>query len=534
MDAASGPLEPVELAHERAIRIGPVLIEPPLRRVAHDDGREEFLEPRVMQVLVLLARSEGRIFTRDELNATCWRGLVVGEDAINRVLGRLRRLTESLCAGAFTIETITKVGYRLIPAPGDARVAGAQPAPPPAARLAGPPLEKPTIAVLPFKNMSGDPDQDYLAEAITEDIVTELSRWRWFFVIDRRSTLRYRDGEVDLAQMGRELGVRYAVDGSIRQSGARVRVSAQLIDTASRTTLWADRHDRLLVDLLGLQDDIIQQIVAAIEPTMLNDEGARVTRKSLADFSALDCFYRGMWCFNQLSEAHYEEALTFFREAIRRDPDLSLGYIGVSRTLYGRAVYGWSDDPTATLRESRAAAQAAIRLDPRDGGAHCACAGASLYLGEHAAALAEVRRSVALNPNFSNGHFRLGMVLLFSGRAQEAIEPIELTLRLNPLDPQRGPTLETLALAHYQARNYELAVEWAAAAIQAGSIGGSSILAAALARLGRMEEAAQAAAHTRGFKASPRRPLAAPYVNREDFNHLREGMRLASAFASAG
>jgi TolB-like protein/Flp pilus assembly protein TadD len=389
---------------------------------------------------------------------------------------------------------------------------------------------RPSIAVLPFKNMSGDPEQEYLADAISEDIVTALSRWRWFFVIARHTCFRYKDRDVDVGLVGNELGVRYVLEGSVRKAGNRVRVTAQLVDTATGSNVWADQFNRDLVDVLALQDEITEQVVAAIEPAMLQGEGARAAHKSLTDFSGLDCFYRAMWHLNKLTEEGDNEALGLFREAIRRDPELSLGHIGLARVLYGRAIFGLSDQPNETLREARAAAQTAIGLDARDAYGYFAYAGASLYLADHRAALDNAQRAITLNPNFAYGHYRLGQVLVFGGRPAEAIAPIERSLRFSPYDPQLGLMRETLALANYQARDYEAAVNHATAAVHTNDSSGSAVLAASLARLGRTEEAAEAFKRSRRWsRPSTARPLAAPYADPAQREHLREGLRLAGA-----
>jgi TolB-like protein len=392
---------------------------------------------------------------------------------------------------------------------------------------------RPSIAVLPFKNLSGDPDQEYLADAIAEDVVTALSRWRWFFVIARHSSFRYTGRDIDVTRIGRELGVRYALEGSVRKRGDRVRLTVQLVDAATGSSLWADQFDRNLVDVLALQDEITEQVVAAIEPAMLLGENDRVAHKSLTSFSALECVYRGMWQLNKLTQAGDAEALSLFEEAISRDPELSLGHVGRARVLYGRAIFGSAADPLADLRESSASAQTAIGLDAREAYGYFALAGASLYLGDHPVALDNARRAVGLNPNFAYGHYRLGQVLLFAGRPAEAVGPIERSLRLSPYDPQVGPMLETLALANYQAGDYEQAARQAAAAINPADRFGSGVLAASLARLGRVEEAARAFARARESTPSPHRPLAAPYADPAHLKHLRDGFRLAGSRAAA-
>ena len=388
--------------------------------------------------------------------------------------------------------------------------------------------DRPSIAVLPFKNLARGKAGDYFVEAVTEDIVTALSRQHLFFVIASSSSQTYKGREVELGRVGRELGVRFLLEGSIRKQGQRVRVTAQLADVAEGAAIWADCFDRDLVDLLALQDEITERVVAAIEPAMLHSEGVRAQRKSLADFTALDCFYRGMWHLNRVSKDGYEAALALFTEAVVRDPELALGHIGLSRILFGGAVFGWSAQPRDDLIRARESAQTAIRLDPRDAYGYFACAGASLYLGDHGAALSEARVAVSLNANCAPAHVRLGQALIFGGRPAEAIAPLERGMRLSPYDSQLGVMLESLALAHYLVRDYEAAITAARAAMHQTYAARSTVLAAALAQLGRLDEArATLPPKWNPTAGSFQRPLAAPYADPTAAEHLRAGVRLA-------
>jgi TolB-like protein len=392
------------------------------------------------------------------------------------------------------------------------------------------PLElpaKPSIVVLPFENRSGDPEQEYFADAITEDIVTALSKWRWFFVIGRNSSFAYKGRPVDVTRVGQELGVRYVLQGSVRKLGRRVRVSAQLTDATSATNIWAESYDRQLETLLDLQDEITEQVVGAIEPAMLHSEGARASRKNPGDLNALDCFQRGMWHLNKVSQPENRLALQLFREAIARDPELALGHIGLARALYGGAIYGWSDRAWADLQDARASAHTAIRLDPRDAYAHFASSGASLYLRRHSEALQEARKAVALNSNFGFGHFRLGQVLIYAGHAAEAVAPIERSLRYSPYDPQLGAMLSLLALAHYHAGDYAEAVRQAERAAAIPDIRGAGILAASLARMGRTDDARRAFPPQLEELAGAHQMRFAPYARESDREDFIEGLRLA-------
>jgi adenylate cyclase len=387
---------------------------------------------------------------------------------------------------------------------------------------------KPSIAVLPFLNMSDDPEQEYFADAISEDLTTALSRWRWFFVIARNSSFAYKGRALDMKRIARELGVRYLLEGSVRKVGERVRVTVQLIDAADASHIWADRFDRDLVDILALQDEITEMVAAAIEPAMQRSEALVSGRKNLRDYTALDCFQRGMWHFNKVSLDGYREALTLFRESILRDPQLPHGHIGLSRTLYaGATFYGWSHQPEADLAEALAEAQAAIELDARDAYAYYAFAGAALYLGRHDEALDAARRTVALNPSFALGHSRLAQVLIYIGRPADAIASVERSLRHNPYDPQLGAMLGLLALAQYQARNYADAIEPARGAIQHGYKAGYVLLACALACMGQVEEARRVFPAELIERTGRDTPRLVPYANTADRDHLLQGMQRA-------
>ncbi|WP_374472298.1 adenylate/guanylate cyclase domain-containing protein [Phenylobacterium sp.] len=387
---------------------------------------------------------------------------------------------------------------------------------------------KPSIAVMPFHNMSGDPEQEYFADAITEDIVTALSRWRWFFVIARESSFAFKGRAGDAGRVGQELGVRYVLEGSVRRSGQRVRVTALLLEAATGAHIWADTFDREMVDIFSLQDEITEQVVGAIEPAMLHSEGARVARKSPHDLTAIDCFQRGMWRLNKMSRADWQAAMELFRQAVERDPDLALGHIGLARALYGAAIYGWSEQPKADIIDSYASALNAIRCDPRDAYGYFAAAGAALYLGRHREALEAARKTIALNPNFAFGHFRLGQVLIFSGRAKEAIAPIERSLRHSPYDPQLGPMHSMLALAHFHAGDFAEAVGQAEAALRLNYTPATSILAASLVRLGRLEDAARAFPVELQARLRARNVHPQPYANAADRDALLSAVREAS------
>jgi tetratricopeptide (TPR) repeat protein len=254
----------------------------------------------------------------------------------------------------------------------------------------------------------------------------------------------------------------------------------------------------------------------------------RAARKKPNDFSTLDFFYRGMWHFNRMTPDDDRMAEALFREVVQRDPELPLGHVGLARVLYSRAVLGASDDPAADLHLSRLAARKAISLDGLDAHGYFAASGASLYLGDHAAAVEEARKANALNPNFSFGNYRLGQVLIFSGYPEEAISPLTRSLRMSPYDPQATLMIETLALAYYQAGDYARAVEQASAAMTMGHARANYLLAAGLAMLGRQKEAEAAYAAIQHQTGPRTRVIAAPYNDPKWRDHVRTGYRMAA------
>jgi tetratricopeptide (TPR) repeat protein len=306
-----------------------------------------------------------------------------------------------------------------------------------------------------------------------------------------------------------------------------VRITAQLVEAATATQIWADSFDREMVDIFALQDEITGQVVAAIEPAMQHSEAVNAARKNIGDLDALDCFQRGMWHMNKVSREGCRVAIDFFSKAVELDPELALGHIGLARALYGQAVYGWSSQPEADLQACDAAAKTAVRLDPRDAYAHFALSGAALFLGRHREALVEARKTVALNPNLGFAHLRLGQVLIYAGRAAEAIEPIELSLRYSPYDPQFASMLTYLALAHYYAGHYAEAIRVIENAAGRLDVRASAVMAASLARLGNLEQARAAFPPEQRERAARMRGQVTPYADEADRQRLLDGLRLA-------
>ncbi len=391
--------------------------------------------------------------------------------------------------------------------------------------------DRPSIAVLPFANMSGDAEQEYFADGITEDIITALSHYRWLFVIARNSTFVYKGRAIDVKQVARELGVRYVLEGSVRKAGGRVRVTGQLIEADTGAHLWAQRFDRDFADIFALQDEVTESVVGAIEPEMLIDAGRRAARKSPANLDAFDCCMRGIWYFNQFTRDDSRQAEAWLRRSIELDPKLARAHMCLARALVQRSWSGWSDDIGRDLAAAQTAAERAVAVDDRDPYMHYALFLVRLVSGRHQQALAEAQRAIDLSPNFALGHFALGWVRIFIGRFAEALDPLLRCLRLNPRDPQAYLFVSLMALAQYHLGNYEEATHYAEQAL-----GGRRLypvlrtLLASLGQLGRTEEAKAVLAEMERIKpldAERHWEITNPYADPAHRAHLIEGLRKA-------
>ena len=394
------------------------------------------------------------------------------------------------------------------------------------------PPDKPSIAVLPFANMSGDAEQDYFADGLTEDLITGLAKFRWFFVIARNSSFAFKGRAVAAQQVARELGVRYVLEGSSRRSGERVRVTAQLVDAETGRHLWAERYDRALTDFFALQDEIVSRVVGAIEPEMLRTETLRARQKSPENLTAWDQIFRGMWHFYQVTREDHSRARGLFRAAIGTAPDLAEGHTWLARCNAGILFYGWSDSPAADATEGWHAALQATRLAETDPYAHYASGIMSVAMSRPDRAEREAQESIDLCPSFALGHLLLGMSRLFAGRAALAMEPFEQGLRLNPYDPQGFIWQQLVAFALFLKGDIEEAARRAAdaAAMRPESVSGQVILACSLARLRRRNEAGQAiVAMEHAMTASPNAlsELLARFVTATDQEAILNGLREA-------
>ncbi len=390
--------------------------------------------------------------------------------------------------------------------------------------------DKPSIAVLPFDNLSGDPEQEYFADGITEDIITALSRLRWFLVIARNSTFVYKGRSVDVTEVGRELGVRYVLEGSVRKTGNRVRIAAQLVDATTGAHHWAQNFDRDLDDIFELQDDITQSVTAAIEPKLVAAEGARSRSRSPQDLNAWELVAHAMDHYGRMTKSESETAIKLLRSAVRRYPDYGPAHSLLAFALLLSDHMGLMPDGD-DYNDAAELARRAAQLDNEDPWAHLALGYLALTNRRTDEALRAYKKALELNPNFTTAHGFLGWALAVDGQSDEAIPYLEMALRLSPHDPMKAQFYGSMNIAHYQAFRYDEAVEWGRKATmeRPDNMGVWRIFCASLAQAGRTEEAKEAMATLR--KLQPNLSIAwieqhVPYTERA-MPHFIEGMRKA-------
>jgi adenylate cyclase len=357
--------------------------------------------------------------------------------------------------------------------------------------------DKPTIAVLPFANMSGDPEQEFLADGIAEDLITALSKIRWFFVIARNSTFTYKGTAVEVKRVAKDLGVRYVLEGSVRKAGDRVRITAQLVDATTERQVWAERYDRQIEDIFDLQDEMTRTIVGALEPEISAAERKRALSKPPESLDAWECYQRGLWHMWTTEQDGNLEAEKLLERAAELDPSFAPAYAYGSYVQYSRVVMGWSGDVEQSLGAGMALAQQALARDDKDPIAYFAAGRIHMMQGRHDDSIAALETSIELNPSFAQSHHGLGMALTLAGRLDEAKESLAMAERLSPRDPIHWASTVVHALACILSGDYGDAVHWARKTMQNPRSKGywaHAALAAAQAHLGRMDEARAAVA----------------------------------------
>jgi pentatricopeptide repeat protein len=419
---------------------------------------------RASLLLTAFLNRPGEVLTKADLIETAWHGAAVEESNLAVQIAALRKLLGQSPEGGEWITTVPRVGYRFAVRPDsysekrehnlDGSDGGEEMAP----------GRRPSIAVMPFANVGGEKEQEYFADGITEDIITALGRFRWFFVIGRNSSFVYKDKSADPKQVARELGVQYLLEGSVRKSGQAVRISSRLVDATTGAQIWAERYDLAVTEVFAIQDEIAERVVGEIEPELLKTESNLAAARHTGNMTAWDLVRRGTWCFHQVTRPTHVQARDLFREACRLDPQLPEAHIWRARVNNGLISYGWSDDPSADLQEALQAALRAIYLDEKNPYAHYALATALIFSNAEQALL-PAEKVVELSPGFALGHFAVGLARLSTGRASEALAPFQRGLKLSPHDPQNLAWFNLLATAQLFAGDAEGALLTAARAL---------------------------------------------------------------------
>jgi TolB-like protein len=352
--------------------------------------------------------------------------------------------------------------------------------------------DKPSIAVLPFENMSADQEQEYFADGMAEDIITALSRYRWFFVIARNSSFTYKGRAVDVTQVGQELGVRYVLEGSVRKSGNRIRVSAQLIDAETGNHIWAQSYDRVIEDIFALQDEIGDTIVASVTPEIGHVEQDRAQRKPPENLNAWDLYQRGLAANDTTTEDGLASAIELFGKVHQLDPSFAPAFAMEADSLIRYMLLFQPEDSKALIDQARKQAHKGMALAPRDPICLWADGRVHSILGKHDIAISRIEQAIVLNPNYALAYFALGAALVFAGRAEKAISHLDHAMRLSPQDSFLGGFQHMRAAALFSLKQYEECVEWARRAAHSPNPRGAwtfAFLSAALTKLGREDEA---------------------------------------------
>jgi adenylate cyclase len=400
---------------------------------------------------------------------------------------------------------------------------------PPAA--APPPLpDKPSIAVLPFANMSGEAEQEYFSDGMTEDLITDLSKVSGLFVIARNSSFAYKSRSVKVQEIGRDLGVRFVLEGSIRKAGNRVRITAQLIDAGSGGHLWAERFDRDITDIFATQDEVVEKIVSALSVTLTRGEEQRLRRRDTSNMEAYESWLRARESLGRGTRDSVVEARAMHRRAIEIDPNFAAPHAGLSLAAISDYVSGWTPDPAQALNEAERWARRAVELNDQEPISHMALGNVLLWRRDHDGALAEFARMIALDPNFAQGHGATGMALMYAGRAAEALEPIARAMRLDPHYP--AILLHFMAQANFSLGNYEIAAQHLVDRIARtpGTDASRMLLAACYGHLGRLEDAraewSELLKVNPGFSLTQRAGVL-PYKDAADFQRIADGLAKA-------
>jgi adenylate cyclase len=424
-------------------------------------GRVVETEPQVFELIAFLCTNPGRLIGYDEIIAKVWHGRIVSDAAIATRINAARKALRDDGSAQRVIKTVRGRGLRFQLAPASVSDDGGSDVVP---RLH---LDGPSIAVLPFDNMSPDAEQEYFADGIAEDIITGLSRVRQFLVIARNSTFAYKGKSVDVRQVGRELGVRYVLEGSVRKSGGRVRITGQLVDASTGHHIWADRFDGNLADLFDLQDEITSSVIGAIQPSIRAAETDRSHRKRPENLDAYDFYMQALPHVASLDRKGNTKGLGLLEQALQLEPDYAAALSMAAWCHAQRCVYNWTEDPITESQLTLQLANKAVTLATNDPFALSVLGAAHTLVREFKTAYELLQRALELDPNCAWGWNRLGWLNSYLDRPTESIECFERAIRLSPLDPVNFNCFAGLGASHSLQGRHDEAVKWLEKALTA-------------------------------------------------------------------
>jgi adenylate cyclase len=452
--------------------------------------------PQVFDLLDYLIRNRERVVSKDDLIKAIWNGRSVSDAALTTRLNAARGAIGDSGEEQRFIKTLPRKGFRFVGQVREAReVAGPNPGDAPENALALP--DKPSIAVLPFENMSGDPEQEYFADGMVEEIITALSRFKWLFVIARNSSFTYKGKAVNVKQVGHELGVRYVLEGSVRKAAGKVRITGQLIDAVTGANIWADRFERDLTDVFALQDEVTAAVVSAIQPKLLQTEIAMAMRRRPENLTAYDYYLRALPQFNLETREGLRETIRLAHRALELDPMFGLAAALAGGCHMRNVVWGYAADPQFDRKEAVRLSRLALSADDDDPDALAAASVISAFMvGDRESGIEMSDRAVALNPNSFDAWNARGWVYKVAGLPEEAIRSLERAMRMSPVDPRLYQVFSGMALALIELRRFDEAIVAAKKAQrQRPSYPPAHYcLASAFAHLGRDADAREAAA----------------------------------------
>lgn len=497
------------------------------------------LAPRVFRALQLLLENPHRVVGREELLRTVWDDAVVSDSSVSQCIYQLRKAVGKGPDGEPIIEGVYGRGYRLRAAV--ETFSGAEPDLAWQAALPGHAERtvegfdgRPAVAVLPFVDLS-EGSSAHFADGLSDDLTTRLASWRLFPVISRASAFCYRGSGLDLTRIGQELGVRYAIEGSVRRVGDRVRVNASAVDAARGCLICSERYEARLGDVLGAQEEIAQALSAAIEPELRRVESERAMRRDPADLDAWDCFMRGAWHYFRYTPEDNRRAREWFARAHRLDAFFATPLAAAALSHLHDANASWGPDPAASVRHAFLEAQRAVDIDPRESLAHGVLGGMLIVLGRREQATSELELSIHQNPSSAISYWGLGRGCSIWGEAERAVGLFQRALRLSPRDPVVPHFLEGLGFAHFALGDYARAAEAARRSVAARGDWARAyqLLAASQARLGHATAARDALGRAR--ELSPRLTMKALRLSYEQANaEPRFFERYESALRDAG